>query len=124
MDEHQPPSPPPPPDDPPAGPPPPPPGPVAPGFSSPVPHTMYAQPPNSGKAVASLVLGIAGFVVCPLVCSVLAIIFGKQAQNEIDANPVIGGRGMATAGFILGIVGVALSALFLLFALLVVASGT
>jgi len=78
---------------------------------------------NSGKAVASLVLGIAGFVVCPLVCSVLAIVFGKQAQNEISRNPALQGGGMATAGYILGIVGLALSALFILIVVVGAAAG-
>ena len=70
------------------------------------------MPPGSagsnGKATAALVLGICGLVVCPLVCSVLAIIFGKQAQSEIALNPAQSGEGMAKAGFIMGVIGLAL----------------
>lgn len=59
-----------------------------------------------GKATASLVLGIVGLLVCPIVCSVLAIVFGIQAKSEIDGSGGrLGGRGMAQAGVILGILG-------------------
>ncbi len=61
-----------------------------------------------GKATASLILGIIGLLICPIVCSVLAIVFGQQAKQEIDADPSLSGRGMAQAGFILGIIGIAL----------------
>lgn len=87
---------------PPAGPPPPPPY-SQPGFQGP--------PQSSGKATAALVLGLVGLFLCPLICSILAIVFGKQAMDEIDQNPGMTGRGSAKAGFILGIVGTSLSAL-------------
>lgn len=61
--------------------------------------------------MASLVLGIAGLVVCPLICSVLAVIFGNQAQGRIQADPSLEGEGMAKAGSILGWVGIGLAAL-------------
>jgi Domain of unknown function (DUF4190)/zinc-ribbon domain len=74
---------------------------------------------TSGKAVASLALGVAGFVVVPVVCSVLAIILGSQAKHEIEANPRLGGDGIARAGVILGWVGLVFSvvALVLIFAI-------
>lgn len=69
----------------------------------------YAQPSQSGKATASMVLGIIGIFVCPIVLSVLAIVFGVQARNEINAS---GGRilgsSKATAGLTLGIIGLVL----------------
>jgi hypothetical protein len=72
-------------------------------------------PPQSqrtpGKATAALVLGIVGLFICPLVCSVLAIVFGTQAKNEIDRDPSLGGRGLAQAGFVLGIVGLVIGVL-------------
>jgi len=64
--------------------------------------------------VASLVLGIAGFVVCPLVCSILAIIFGQQAKNKIRMDPSLQGAGMAQAGFVLGIISLAISVIVLI----------
>src|SRR3954451_19645508 len=69
----------------------------------PAPGLYGPPPPSSGKATAALVLGIAAFVVCPLVCAVLAIVFAHQAYSEIDASGGrVGGRGLAQAGLILG----------------------
>jgi hypothetical protein len=90
----------------------------------------YGQPPASyggarrteGLAVASLVLGIAGFVVCPLICSILAIIFGQQAKNKIRLDPSLQGEGMAQAGFILGIIGLAVGVLFLIIVIIAAAN--
>src|SRR3954464_14759079 len=80
------------------------------------PPNPYGPSQSSGSATASLVLGICGFVVCPVVCSVLAIVFAHQAYREIDASGGrIGGRGLAQAGLILGWIGVALCVLALLF---------
>jgi Domain of unknown function (DUF4190) len=62
---------------------------------------------TSGKAVASLVLGIAGWLVAPFILSVLGIIFGAMARKEIAQNPSIGGRGLANWGFWLSITGLA-----------------
>ena len=70
---------------------------------------------TSGKSTAALVLGILGLFVCPLICSVLALIFGYRARGEIDASGGrMGGRGSATAGIVLGWIGVALVAVFLI----------
>jgi hypothetical protein len=76
-----------------------------------------------GKATASLVLGILGFIFCPVVCSVLAVVFGQQAKAEIDRNPGMTGRGQAQAGFILGVVGLVISVLFLLLIIIGLSAG-
>ncbi len=56
-----------------------------------------------------MVCGIIGILVCPIVLSVLALVFGLQARGEMDRNPgVYSNRGQAQAGFILGIVGLCL----------------
>jgi hypothetical protein len=74
--------------------------------------TFYPDPPgapteSSGKATASLVLGILGLLLCPWVCAVLALVFGYQARKQIDAsNGRIGNRGLATAGIVLGWIGI------------------
>jgi hypothetical protein len=55
--------------------------------------------------VWALVLGILGLLCCGFFTGIPAIILGKQAQNEIDAAAGIqSGRGMATSGFVLGII--------------------
>jgi uncharacterized membrane protein len=66
------------------------------------------QPPRSNqKAVWSLVLGILGLVCCGFFTGIPALILGKMAQNEIDASGGMqSGRGMATAGFVLGIIAI------------------
>ncbi len=71
---------------------------------------IVAQAPRTpGEATASLVLGILGLLFCPLICSLLAIIFGVKARNMIDASGgYLGGRGVAQAGLIMGVVGMAL----------------
>ena len=73
---------------------------------------------TSGYAIASLILGIAGFVVFPIVPSILAIVFGRKAQTELRRDPTLGGDGLATAGIVLGWVGIALLGIGLLFLLL------
>lgn len=60
---------------------------------------------QSGKATASLVLGIIGLIVAPIISSTLAIILGALAMNETAAEPDLGGRGRAVAGLTLGIIG-------------------
>ena len=81
-------------------------------FSHPQQQPYWGGPPpaqQSGTAVAALVLGICGFVVCPLICSIAAVVCGHIAKNEIDASGGrIEGRGLAKAGLILGYVGIAL----------------
>ena len=58
-------------------------------------------------AVASLVLGIVGLVLCCLwIPELLAVIFGGVALSQIKNNPGQSGRGMAIAGLVLGYVGV------------------
>lgn len=64
-----------------------------------------ARVTTNGFAVASMVLGI---VWAMGVGSILAVIFGFIAKSQIDASDgVETGRGMAIAGIVLGLVGVA-----------------
>jgi uncharacterized membrane protein len=79
---------------------------------------------TSGKAIASLVLGIGGFVIFPVVLSILAIVFGRSARREIAERPGLGGAGLATAGIVLGWIGVALTVIAVLFVVLLVAAST
>jgi hypothetical protein len=73
-----------------------------PGYEQQQPPSYYA-PPNSTMAVVSLVAGILGWVLLPLIASVVAVITGHMAKNEIrSSNGRVGGDGLATAGLILG----------------------
>jgi hypothetical protein len=59
-------------------------------------------------------MGILGIIVLPIVFSILAIAFGVSARSEMDRDPQLEGRGNATAGIVLGIVGLAFWALILI----------
>lgn len=66
---------------------------------------VTARPRTSGFAIASLVLGI-----CWLywIGSILALVFGYHAKRQIRESPgSVEGGGMATAGIVLGWIGVA-----------------
>ena len=73
---------------------------------------------TNGYAIASLILGIAGFFVFPIVPSILAVVFGQKAREELRRDPAVGGEGLATAGIVLGWVGIALVGIGLVFLLL------
>jgi hypothetical protein len=83
------------------------------------PHSYQgwvAPPRTPGQAYAAMILGIIGlFPICPVVLSVIALILGLTAKNEIDrSNGQLGGSGIAMAGIVTGGIGTALYALFLL----------
>jgi hypothetical protein len=79
--------------------PPPPPGGYGPGG--------YGAPQTDQKAVWALVLGILGVVCCGFFTGIPALILGKSSQKSIDASGGrLTGRGMATAGFVLGIISI------------------
>ena len=70
-----------------------------------------AMAPDHPRAVVSLILGILGILLCSVVAP-FARVIGRRSVNEIDASGgTLGGRGMAQAGFILGIIGTVLLAL-------------
>lgn len=73
----------------------------------PPPHdaTPAGAPRRSGRATASVVLGIVGILVFPVVCSTLAIIFGALALRDIGDRTDITGRKLAWWGVGLGIAG-------------------
>ncbi|GBC95074.1 hypothetical protein HRbin16_00861 [bacterium HR16] len=80
--------------------------------TAPPPTDATRQPPPmprsagtpSGEATAALVFGILGLICCP-VFSIASLILGKQEMNRIDQGmSAVEGRGLAQAGYILGIV--------------------
>jgi Domain of unknown function (DUF4190) len=83
---------------------------------------QYGQPPyggypyappqrTNGMAIASMVLGILWLY---WIGSILALVFGYVAKRQIQERGEAGG-GMATAGIVLGWIGVGFFALFVLF---------
>ena len=91
----------------------------------PVPAEPGGRPPppvrgplgTPGSATASLLLGIAGLLVCPVICSIAAIALGYSAKRRIDANHRYQGRGVAQTGIVLGVIGLAFWAIFFLIGL-------
>jgi Domain of unknown function (DUF4190) len=79
----------------------------------------HAPTRTSGLAIASLALGVIGFLAVPLVASALAIALGRSAEREIARDPLLGGEGLARAGVILGWIGVALAAMFVFLVLII-----
>lgn len=67
--------------------------------------------PNSGLAIASLVLGIVSFLCCMgALTAIPGVITGHMARGEIRrSGGRLGGDGMALTGLILGYVTIALS---------------
>lgn len=76
------------------------------------PEERYYPVPNSSMAIVSLIAGILGLTFFPLLGSIIAIITGMMAQKEIRASEgTVGGEGLATAGLIMGWIGLGLAAL-------------
>ncbi|WP_205474598.1 DUF4190 domain-containing protein [Nocardioides sp. SYSU D00038] len=111
--------------------PPPPPdyGQQPPGYGS-EPPTYGSQPPgygqqppappggggNNQKAVISLVLGIISVLCCGFFTGIPAVILAQMAKTEIAQNRQEG-SGLATAGFVLGIIGSILGVIQVILAL-------
>lgn len=106
---------------PPTPPPPPPDGHTPIGGSQASPGAYPVPQHTNGLAVASLVLGIIWLY---WLGSILALIFGYTARRQIDASGGWQtGRGLATAGIVLGWIGVATLVLMIVFLIIGVAVG-
>jgi hypothetical protein len=98
---------------------------ASPTFTPPAPPAVAPGTAARGKAVAALVLGVGGLTFCPVVLSVFALVLGYQARAEIDrAGGRLAGRGQATAGIVLGWIGVAIFVLILGLVILGLAVGS
>jgi hypothetical protein len=89
----------------------PPPPPSAPYGGSP-----YGGQPAAGtnqKAIWALVTGILSVTCCGLFTAIPAVILGNMARKETSTTGQ-GGRGLATAGLVLGIISLVLSVIYLL----------
>lgn len=67
---------------------------------------------NSTTAIISLVAGILGLTIFPLIGSIIAVILGHMAKGEIArSGGTLGGGGAATFGLVLGYIGLGLGIL-------------
>jgi uncharacterized protein DUF4190 len=96
------------------------------------PNTNYAILLSSTLAIVSLISGILGFVMLPIIGSIVALWAGYAARSETrSVPPRASGDGLATAGIIMGwiqiglaVVGVCCAiAYFGFFAALIASSG-
>jgi Domain of unknown function (DUF4190) len=59
----------------------------------------------SRVAITALLNGVAGLVLVPFACSLAAILFGLWGRRRVERKPELKGRGLATAGIWLGVLG-------------------
>jgi|SRR6478609_11354327 len=98
--------------------------PVSPGHA-PQPGRVAGIPPNADGAVTSLVLGIVSLLFCGLLSGIPAVITARRATRAIDQSQgQLGGRGLATAGFVTGLIGTIWSGLALGFVVVVFIFGS
>ncbi|MFF9014463.1 DUF4190 domain-containing protein [Streptomyces sp. NPDC014870] len=87
----------------------------------------WQQQPSNGMGTAAMVLGIiavAGFCLYGLgvILGILALIFGVIARKKVTRGEATNG-GMATAGIVLGSIGIVVSSVFLGFIIWAIAQG-
>jgi hypothetical protein len=97
---------------------------------SPFPPSYPPPPPAGGPpaqvpgAVAALVLGVLGIVLCPL-CGPFAWSLGRKGELAADASGgTLGGRGLASAGKVLGMIGTFFLLLLIVFLVVTISVGS
>lgn len=59
--------------------------------------------PTSSLSLTSVIMGVVGWTLLPIVGAIIAVITGHMAKKEIrESNGLLGGDGLATAGLVLG----------------------
>jgi len=80
--------------------------------SQPPAQAIMRPTPTSGLATASLIFGILGLTLLPTLGSIVAVILGYMAKSEIDNSAgQLEGSSLATAGLVLGYIGLGLALL-------------
>lgn len=84
------------------------------------------QAPNKSKAMWSLILSLASIICCcGFWTAIPGVILGKKELNAIEAGTSDpSNRGMAKAGFIIGIISIILTVISLIITLILLATGT
>ncbi len=77
-----------------------------------LPQSVQAVLPSSTLAMVSLIAGILGFTMLPILGSIVALVTGYEARKETSAVPPrASGDGLATAGIVMGWIQMGLSIL-------------
>jgi hypothetical protein len=74
---------------------------------------------DNGSGTIALITGILSFFVCPIILSIVAIVFGKKGMAAAAAGTADNG-GQAKAGYIMGIISLILGIIFIIFYVLVI----
>lgn len=88
-----------------------------------------AAPKQDGQALAAMIVGILALALscgygCSLVGAPVALFLGLSARKRIDAsNGQLGGRGMAQAGFVMGVIGTILLVLAIVAVVVFIVAG-
>ncbi len=77
-----------------------------------------SQAPQNGMGTAALIMGILGFLCLPLVGPILAIVFGRIGLKRAAMGQATN-AGAAKAGYILGIIGLAIQVIALIVVILI-----
>lgn len=74
-------------------------------------YTNYSVLPSSTLAIVSLIAGVLGFMMLPVIGSIIALWTGYLARKETRAVPPrASGDGLATAGIVMGWIQLGLTA--------------
>ena len=68
---------------------------------------------DNGSGTIALVTGILSFFVCPVILSIVAIVYGKKGMAAAAAGTADNG-GQAKAGYIMGIISLILAVIFII----------
>ena len=75
------------------------------------------EAPTEGKALGSLISGILGLTIFPIVASIVAVVLGHLGLSEIKKSAGrMKGEGMAIAGLVMGYLGIAIIPIILIIA--------
>lgn len=94
----------------------PPPG-MPPAFAGPSYAQVVMPRQTDGGAIASMIFGIVGLLMLPVIASIIALALGYGARRRIRSNRHLDGEGFATAGIVTGWIGVSMGGLLILIAL-------
>lgn len=83
---------------------------------------MYGTPPQNGAGTTALITSILGLLCCPVVLSIVAIIFGRKGKR-LAAQGLATNGGVAQAGYIIGIIGLILGVLTIVGWIALIATG-